>query len=82
MSSTNELSTLSPTHAYHLEGILRDGTLSPYELNWLIEKHVTLARSAISLTSTCISCNCFTVHAPRLNSSARAFRKGSSATGP
>lgn len=33
-------STLSPTHAYQLEGILRDGTLTPHEVGWLIEEHV------------------------------------------
>lgn len=43
------LSTLSPTHAYHLEGILRDGTLSPYELNWLIEKHVKVWNVTVEL---------------------------------
>ena len=43
------LSTLSPTHAYHLEGILRDGTLSPYELHWLIEKHVKVWNVTVEL---------------------------------
>ncbi|GAA5867495.1 hypothetical protein JCM3774_003853 [Rhodotorula dairenensis] len=43
------LSTLSPTHAFQLEGILRDGTLSPYELEWLIEKHVKVWNVTVEL---------------------------------
>lgn len=43
------LSTLSPTHAYHLEGILRDGTLSPYELLCLIDKHVKVWNVTVEL---------------------------------
>ncbi|GJN92714.1 hypothetical protein Rhopal_005749-T1 [Rhodotorula paludigena] len=34
------LALLSPTHAYHLEGILRDGTLVPRDVLELAEKHV------------------------------------------
>lgn len=43
------LSTVSPTHAFHLEGILRDGTLTPYELESLIEKHVKVWSVTVEL---------------------------------